>query len=288
MAPPTEETTDESSGESTSELLGVGRRPLLKALAVGSTLPLSSGMAASREGSGTQDYTDADSGQIHPMYGYPTPDAESVPESLEPDHEVELHREFPENPEDPKHPSLFHFEPTGLQVNPGDIVQFTYTSPNHTITPYHPGHGFQRRVPEAVPPFSSPLVNEDGAWLYQFEHEGLYDLFCGVHEVVGMVMRMVVGDMSEENIPAYEDTFETEGQLFPPVGAELLEHELEATSEQNENVEWTWLTAPQVLATDALDPMNIQAEGEVSFATIADELGVAFEPDEDDHGRFDE
>jgi plastocyanin len=56
---------------------------------------------------------------------------------------------------------VFHFEPSGLSVQCGDIVQFTYESPNHTISPYHPGQGFQQRVPDGVPPFSSPRVNED-------------------------------------------------------------------------------------------------------------------------------
>lgn len=276
----TDESPDESLDKSTSDWPGVERRPLLKALGIGATLSLGSGATVAASGaSEVRDHWDAHSDQIHPIYGYPTTDAEDVPEGIEPAHEVELHRDFPENPQNPEHPSFFHFEPTGLQVEPGDVVQFTYKSPNHTVSPYHPGHGFQRRVPEGVPAFSSPLVQKDGAWLYRFEEAGLYDLFCGVHEVTGMVMRLVVGDLAEEDVPAYEDTFEAEPPLFPPVSAELLETELNALSDQNQNVEWTWLSAPQVLDTDALDPMNIQNRGKVSFEMVADELGAAFEPE---------
>ncbi|WP_137285078.1 cupredoxin domain-containing protein [Halorussus salinisoli] len=284
MPAPDAETTDESTSKSFTERLGVERRPLLKALGVGASIPFVSGVTvASGEESDAQDSAEAAQEiepMIDPVFGHPMKEAENVPDILGPDHEVELHRDFPEDIQNPDHPSFFHFEPTGLRVDSGDIVQFTFTSPNHTITAYHPGHGFQRRVPEEVPAFSSPLVQKDGAWLYQFMHEGLYDLYCGVHSVLGMVMRIVVGDFSEEDVPDYADTFEAEPPLFAPVSEQFLEHELEATSEQNENVDWTWLTAPQVLKTDALDPMRIQEAGTVSFETVADELGVAFDPED--------
>lgn len=282
MTPSTDDSTDDVRDEATRSWPGIGRRPLLKALGIGATLVHTGGVATAANNASTErDREGTDSQAIHPVYGYPAMDAETIPEALEPDHEVELHRNLPENAENPEHPSFFHFEPIGLQVDPGDIVQFTFASPNHTITPYHPAHGFQRRVPEAVPPFSSPIINEDGVWLYQFEHEGLYDLYCAAHSVLGMVMRVVVGDLAEGDVPEYADTFEVDPPLFPPVPAEFLENELEGPSDQNENVEWTWLTAPQVLSTDALNPMNIQEAGEVSFETVADELGIAFEPEED-------
>ena len=272
------ETTDGSSGESTTGWLGVARRPLLKALGVGAAiLSGSSAVAGAGAGADARNQTQAGARLIHPLYGYPATDAEAIPEALAPDHEIELHRDFPENPANPERPSFFHFEPSGLQIDAGDIVQFTYESPNHTITPYHPGHGFQQRVPDGVPPFSSPLVQKDGAWLYQFEQEGVYDLFCGVHEVTGMVLRLVVGEISEGDVPDYVSTFEAEPPLFPPVSAAGLEAELNS-SDQNENVDYVWLTAPEVLQTDALDPMNIQEAGEVSFETVADELEIPFEP----------
>jgi plastocyanin len=278
MTEPNERTTRESRERTRSDWFGVERRRLLRALGVGTALPLGSSLVtASREESNVRADAERATHQIDPVFGYPTTDIESIPASLQPDHEVELHREFPENPENPERPSVFHFEPSGLQIHSGDIVQFTYTSPNHTISPYHPDHGFQRRVPKGVPPFSSPLVAKDGAWLYRFDHEGVYDLFCGVHEVTGMVMRIVVGDLSEGDVPAYVDTFEAEPPLFPPVSKELLETELNATSDRNKNVEWTWLTAPEVLKTNALNPRAVQENGSVSFEAVASELGIAFD-----------
>ncbi|NEU58775.1 plastocyanin [Halorussus sp. MSC15.2] len=280
MTSSTDDSTDDAPADASRRWPDIGRRPLLKALGIGAALPHASGVAAAGDDAvAARDSVNTDADQIHPVFGYPVTDVADIPESLAPDHEVELHRVFPENPDNPKHPSIFHFEPSGLHVDTDDIVQFTYESPNHTVSPYHPGHGFQRRVPEGVPPFSSPLVKKDGAWLYRFTQKGLYDLFCGVHEIAGMTMRLVVGDLAEEDVPDYEDTFEAEPPLFPPVPAELLEHELEATSDENEDIEWTWLTAPEVLDADALDPATIQDASTVPFKNVADELGVPFDPD---------
>lgn len=278
-----EGTTEESSDRTVGDWPGVERRPLLKALGVGMVLSTGSGIAAATDNAyNGQDGENTASTQIDPVFGFSAADAANVPADLEPDHEVELHTQFPENPENPDHPSFFHFEPTGLQVNAGDMVQFTYTDPNHTITAYHPGHGRQRRVPEGVAPFSSPIVPKDGAWLYRFDEEGLYDLYCGAHEIAGMNMRLVVGDLAEGDIPDYEDSFMAEPPLVPPVSAQLLEAELNATNDQNENCEWVWPTPVQILTTDALDPMNIQEQGQVPFEAVADELGLAFVPEEDD------
>jgi len=285
MRIPDTETTDESTFESLAERFSIERRPLLKALGVGASVPLVSDISVASDTESDAGDSKATAQEVEPMidpvFGHPIKDADNVPDILAPDHEVELHRNFPEDPQNPDHPSFFHFDPTGLQIDTADIVQFTFTSPNHTVTAYHPGHGFQRRVPEGVPAFSSPLVQKDGAWLYQFMHEGVYDLYCGVHSVLGMVMRIVVGDLAEEDIPEYVDTFEAEPPLFAPVSEQFLEHELDATSEENEDVDWTWLTAPQVLGTDALDPMAIRDAGTVSFEIVTDELGVAFEPEEE-------
>lgn len=255
------------------------RRPLLKALGVGATLAAGGGVAA---GSGAESDSEENDDLIDPVYGYPTADPESVPSEVQPDHEVELHSEFPEDFENPDRPSLFHFEPSGLEIEAGDVVQFTFTNPNHTITAYHPQHGWQQRVPEGTPPFSSPVVQQDGAWFYRFEREGLYDIYCGAHSVFGMAMRLVVGDMDEDSVPAYEDTFEAEPPLFPPLAPEFLSIELNAVSEQNEDCEWVWPTDRLVLDTDVLDPMNIQDEGAVSFGAVADELGLDFEPEHEE------
>lgn len=293
MTPSTEGKTGESSDRPAGGWLAFERRPLLKILGAGGSIALGSGIAAasgeesdgeaaSGDESGAPDGDEAASRKIDPMFGYPAADAADVPEDLDPDHEVELHRELPDDPENPDRPTVFHFEPSGLHVNAGDVVAFVFTDPNHTVTAYHPEHGFQRRVPEGVPPFSSPIVPHEGVWLYRFEREGLYDLYCGPHEITGMAMRIVVGDLDEADVPDYEGTFEAEPPLFAPLSPEFIERELNAPSDHNEDCEWTPPTDREVLDTSALDPMNIQEAGEVSYGAVADDLDIAFEPGEHD------
>ena len=255
-----------------SDRADLGRRPLLKTLGLGAALAAGAGRTGAAGTDSSLD-DDADSRpEIDPVYGHATPDAESVPADV-PDHEVELHIG---DPSPGAHGPLFHFEPTGLSIAPGDVVQFTFTTPDHTITAYHPGHGFQRRVPEGVPPFSSPVVNAGGAWLYQFREAGLYDLYCAPHHVLGMAMRIVVGALEGAAIPDYEDTFEVseEPPLLAPFNAEMLQHELETFSEPGENVRstWVWLTPREVLDAGALDPTNVQRQGAVPFDDVLDDL----------------
>lgn len=272
---------------------GIDRRSVMKALGAGTALSLGAGSAVAT-------HDEPHPPHIDPHYGYSTPDAGDIPTKLEPDHEVELHVIPPNPPE--SHPPLFHFEPSGLAVESGDIVQFTFTSADHTITAYHPRHGFQRRVPEQVPPFSSPVISAGGAWLYQFDKEGLYDMYCAAHHVLGMAMRIVVGELGEGDIPNYEDTFEgAEGPppLLAPFSKEFLEEELhnftefvdgentvesdgESNGENiveksvNEGCEWVWLTPKEVLDTNALDPGNIQSgDGTVSFDEVLDDIDRA-------------
>jgi len=266
--PSNDPTTDEAQGTERPAIQpSIGRRSVMKALGVGAALTVGSGVGSGTET--TSEVTDKDA-KIHPLYGYSTPDAARIPAALEPDYEVELHVEQPENLQDPAHPTYFHFSPTGLQVEPGSVVQFTFKAPDHTVTAYHPGHGFQRRVPKNVKPFSAPIVNVQGAWLYRFTEPGIYDMYCGPHHILGMVMRLVVGEMAEEDVPAYEDTFEgsEDPPLLPPFSKAFLERELNLFSDQNENAEWAWLTPREVLDADALDPMTVQREGSVSFDAV--------------------
>lgn len=251
---------------------GIDRRSVMKALGAGTVLSLGAGSA-------TAEHDDPHTPHIDARYGYATPDAGDVPKKLEPDHEVELHVVPPNRSE--SQPPLFHFEPSGLSVEAGDVVQFTFTAPDHTITAYHPAHGFQRRIPEEAAPFSSPVVAVGGAWLYRFEHEGLYDLYCAPHHVLGMAMRVVVGDLEEDDVPDYEDTFAATPPLLAPFSKEFLEEELheftafvEAEDETvNEDCEWVWLTPREVLDTEALDPANVQdGDGKVSFDAVLDDI----------------
>ncbi len=197
---------------------------------------------------------------IHPVLGYSglTPD-ESLPGSLRPDHEVDLITELPPQPEGnegeetgpaneaengqdegdaPAFPS-FYFEPTGIHVHPGDVIRFNLATPDHTVTAYHPGHGRQRRVPEGVGPFSSPVLAGGMFWLYRFDEPGVYDVLCAPHEIFGMVGRIVVDHV--------EDTaFGDEGR--PPE-----------------------LTAALVFEDPALEPANIIEEGSISWDALAEE-----------------
>ena len=267
-------TTDDAPTE-----WGVSRRPLLKALGVGAGLAVGSGVATAREAAGvTDDHLDSD---IDPFYGVATPATRDIAEEFDPDHEVELLVEHATD----SHPELFFFEPTGLAIDSGDIVQFSFTTPDHTVTAYHPGHGFQRRVPEDVVPFSSPIVNVGGAWLYQFEEAGVYDLYCGPHHILGMVMRIVVGDIDEDELPGYVDTFEgQEGPppILPPFDQAFLEARLDEYSEANEDAEWVWLTPRELFETDVLDPESISDDETVSFEAVIDDIDrFSVESDDD-------
>lgn len=139
---------------------------------------------------------------IDPNFGYPGTEADQIPESLQPDHTVGLHVDEEKFILENERPigvefGAFHFEQAGLHVEPGDIVNFPLESPDHTVTSLHPGLGRQQRVPDGVPWFSSPVTAGDGFWLYQFDTPGVYDVVCSPHEILGMAMRIVVGETTE-------------------------------------------------------------------------------------------
>jgi plastocyanin len=250
--------TEESNDESTTPWPTFERRPLLKALGVGAALSLGSGVGAGEQ----------DGDEIHPMYGYSVQDPSEIPERLQPDHEVDL--AAAEGPPEPGEPvSFFFFDPVGLHVQSGDIVQFTFSTPDHTVTAYHEAIGFQHRVPDEAPPFSSPIVTAGGAWLYRFDTEGVYDLYCGPHHILGMVMRIVVGDLDESEYPAYLETTEE----IPPFGEEF-ENILVQFSDETETVEWVFPTPREVLTASALDPGRIQTEGSVPYRAVPEELAA--------------
>lgn len=88
----------------------------------------------------------------------------------------------------------FHYSPAGHRARPGDVVLFSAETPDHGVAAFHERHGRQNRVPEGTPPIAAPLVPVGGYWLYRFEDEGVYDLYCPPHQVFGMVARIVVSD----------------------------------------------------------------------------------------------
>ena len=225
------------------------RRQLLRT--VGAASALGTGSASALTVQTDEDGECALPDCVHPVLGYVglEPD-ESTPDDLEPDHEVAMEirprgdeEEFGEEfPSDASGIPEFAFEPTGLAVETGDVIRFDAASPDHTVTAYHPQHGRQRRVPEDVPAFSSPVLPAETYWLYRFEESGVYDVYCAPHEIFGMAMRIVVeeadADYGEEAYP------EQRGPEF---------------------------TAATVLDDDALAPQTIADEGAVAWDDLADE-----------------
>lgn len=98
------------------------------------------------------------------------------------------------------------FDPVGLHVTPGGIVEFTVHGDGlHTITSFDPKFNEPPFLvlPDRVPTdhgFTSPPVAEDDSWLYKFTTKGVYDLFCLPHVSLGMVMRIVVFDPEDDSL----------------------------------------------------------------------------------------
>ncbi len=61
-------------------------------------------------------------------------------------------------PSNPERPADFYYQPTGLHVDPGDVIEFVFATPDHNVVAYHPAYGMRRRVPIGVEAFSSPLL----------------------------------------------------------------------------------------------------------------------------------
>lgn len=104
----------------------------------------------------------------------------------------------------------FYFDPVGIRLRPGDVVAFDIQNELHTVTAYHPRfYGFQQRVPDGTPGFTSPLIVDGDTWYYRFEETGVYDIQCVPHESLGMVMRAVVLEEGDE-VPEGYGTLPTE------------------------------------------------------------------------------
>lgn len=210
--------------------------------------------------SGTERAAQAAGPSIDPTFGYSGRGLDFVPWALLPDHTVELMVDEEKFIIEDGHVvgakfGAFHFHPTGLHVSPGDIVGFKFNTPMHTITAYHPKLGRQARVPVAVPPFSSPVIEKNGFWLYRFEEPGVYDLFCAPHELVGMGMRIVVGDKTGPVVWS-------EGE--PPF---VLAATLLGTGMPGDDGE-------RDIGVDALDPQNIIDQGSILAEDLHLDLAV--------------
>lgn len=236
------------------------RRQLLRVAGTATGLSLASTTALAQEEEATDDCTLPEC--IHPVLGYTAfsrDDVEDLPNDLQPDHEVTLRVEEQDDAgDDETEESHAFFDPTGIAVEAGDVVEFHFDSHPHTITAFHPDLGRQRRVPEGTDPFSSPVLTAGDVWLYRFDESGVYDLYCSTHELVGMVARIVV-DATEHDVGDVD-----EPALNGPTP-----------------------TAAAILDDEALDPANVEEAGTVGWDEIDDEnkevvlFETPEEPDED-------
>lgn len=183
--------------------------------------------------------------QIDPVLGFTGLTAQTAP-PRQADHNVRLTIA----PRPPVPIPEFYFEPAGLFIQPGQTIRFAADTPHHSVSAFHPEHGRMRRVPEGVPAFSSPVLPIGSYWLYTFEKEGVYDLFCGPHEYFGMVMRVVAGSATGPGTTAVPPPFPLPGEEepLPPL-----------------------LTGALILSDPALNPINIMGRGSVNWADLAPE-----------------
>lgn len=231
---------------------GMSRRVLMKVFGVGAVVSALGGTAAAQQGRGTR---------IDEVYGAPYSADETVPSGLV-DHVSELHvhggdathEGFPapdgdDDDDQDDAPEAF-FDPVGLHVKPGEIVNFTVHHGLHTVTSFHPKYSEPPffTLPKRVPTdhgLTAPPIAADDSWLYKFTTKGVYDLLCLPHLGLGMVVRIVVFDPEEDSLD--DSTFDEWGPLpsAPFFG-----------------------NANKVLTDDALDPANIVGQGEVAWSDL--------------------
>lgn len=111
-----------------------------------------------------------------------------------------------------------YFQPKGLLVEPGTTLRFVNESGVHTATAYHPDNGdLPLRIPAGAEPFDSGILTEPGA-TYEVTADvpGVCDFVCVPHESLGMVGRLVVGDVDEGGPGTTEPTG------LPPLARETL------------------------------------------------------------------
>ncbi|MFC6732650.1 plastocyanin/azurin family copper-binding protein [Haladaptatus sp. DYSN1] len=253
------------------------RRSVLRAVGAGAAIPFLTGVGASSTADPAtwtygrlQEDDEGENGE--------NGDGETVTA-----HVVHLLETFP--PTNPNRPLDFFFQPTGLHVEPGDVLKFVFDTPRHTVTSYSNAFGQARRHPEGIRGFSSPVLgwvpgtapvpgeggdggqggNGDDSgqndtddqtgpvpevWLLTLEEAGVYDVYCAPHEVFGMVMRVVVGDVADEDVDfEFEDAENLPEEGVGPVGlarAILTDPQLTpAAIQEAGSVRWEDLNANQ-------------------------------------------
>jgi len=265
------------------------RRDLMKAVGTGAVLTTLGGSALAQA---DDEATEADDGMADDE-----PDGETGTTTA---YQVEMRISGP--PTNPERPADFFYQPTGLHLQPGDVVKFVATTPDHNVVSYHPSFGMGRRIPTGVPAFSSPVLGwrqasigadqmdppaemgggagpgdgqgtgtgdesasapEPQTWLYAFEVPGVYDLLCSPHEAFGMAMRVVVGDDPE--VPF--ETEDPEALPEPRVGpAELARETLTDPALQPSAI-----VEAGTVAWEELEANQVSPATETPTETAADE-----------------
>lgn len=234
------------------------RRSLLKAVGVGAGLAVLGGGSATAQETTTTQQRDETS-EIHPVFGLALAADDAMPDGINPAQVVELyseegqgtHAEFPlqPDPEEPGQfgevPAEFFFDPVGVRLAPGDVVNFKNVSNLHTVTAFHEKFGdekhlpIQTRLPDGVPGFTSPPYVGGESWLYEFTEPGVYDLLCLPHLGFGMVQRIVVADQQTD----VEAPGALSGEAFANAQTVLTAPELEPQHiMEAETVGWSDLT----------------------------------------------
>lgn len=231
---------------------GMNRRVLMKVFGAGAVASALGGTAAGKPSGGAN---------IDDIYGATYYLGETLPSGLV-DHTVDLHTHpgdatfegFPapdgDDEDDQDDVPEFIFNPVGLHVEPGDVVEFKVHDPvTHTATAFHPHYEhLEKRVPNAKPYTSPPITGSQAgpgdSWLYRFSTKGIHDIACLPHFNFGMVMRIVVFDPKKDSLD--ESCFEE----YDPIGPHPI---FDVTN------------ANKVLGDPELDPENIVAEGEIAW-----------------------
>ncbi|WP_160135207.1 plastocyanin/azurin family copper-binding protein [Halococcus salsus] len=90
--------------------------------------------------------------------------------------------------------SDYYFDPVGLYVEPGDTVEWTIESGQHSTASYSQGNpqASNTLIPEGAKSWDSGVISS-GSFSYTFQTEGTYDYYCTPHKSLGMVARIVCG-----------------------------------------------------------------------------------------------
>lgn len=195
---------------------GTNRRSLMRALGMGAGVVALGGTAAGGSPPNTGKGV-----RIDETFGAPYAADDTVPAGLV-DHEVkvrgppapEKHDGFPLVPDDtfgededddPDEAPEFYFDPVGLHVTPGAVVNFPVPKAEnhlHTVTAFDDKYELlPTRIPDDATAFTAPPVVGEEAWLYRFTEPGVYDISCLPHLRLGMVMRVVVFDPEDGDEP---------------------------------------------------------------------------------------